>query len=98
MDQLTRIREMEQIFREASASLDQLSNAWEEYTALAPRLAALEAYYTGPQWRTDYVADEAGLLPSDMPRGVLSQDGVYDLLARRDQLLRQIAASLPKED
>ena len=98
MDQLTRIREMEQIFKEASASLARLSDAWEEYAALAPQLAQLEAYYISPQWRADYEADEAGLLPPDLPRGVLSQDGVYDLLALRDQLLRQITASAQKED
>ena len=40
----------------------------------------LEEYYTSGEWRSDYEADEAGLLPSDLKRGVLSQDGVYDLL------------------
>lgn len=30
----------------------------------------------------DYEADEAGLLPADLKRGVLSQDGIDDLLER----------------
>ena len=97
MDQLTRICEMETIYKEASASLSRLRDAWEEYRTLALRLAELESYYTGPLWRADYEADEASLLPQDLPRGVLSQDGVYDLLAQRDQLLRQITAALKEE-
>ena len=40
----------------------------------------LEEYYTSGEWRGDYEADEAGLLPPDLKRGVLSQDGVYNLL------------------
>ena len=48
------------------------------------KLAILDEYYTSGEWREDYEADEAGLLPKDMKRGVLSQDGVYDLLSRWD--------------
>ena len=43
-------------------------------------LSTLEAYYTSPAWRTDFEADEAGLLPPDLKRGVLSEDGIYNLL------------------
>ena len=46
----------------------------------SPELRELEAYYTGPLWKEDYAADEAGLLPKDLKRGVLSQDGIYQLL------------------
>ena len=31
-------------------------------------------------WRTDFEADEAGLLHSDLKHGVLSEDGIYNLL------------------
>lgn len=47
---------------------------------LTSALSTLEAYYTSPAWRTDFEADEAGLLPSDLKRGVLSEDGIYNLL------------------
>ena len=33
--------------------------------------------------------DEAGLLPPDLKRGVLSEDGVYDLLSEYDTLKKQ---------
>mgnify|MGYP003292688889 CR=1 FL=1 len=56
---------------------------------LASMLAELTAYYDSPQWLADYEADEQGLLPPDLKRGVLSQDGVYDLLSDIRQLSDQ---------
>ena len=55
----------------------------------------LERYYTGPEWKEDYAADEAGLFPADFKRGVLSQDAVYDLLERWDKLSEIPAKELP---
>lgn len=52
------------------------------YESVLPGLKELEAYYTSPEWQEDYAADEAGLLPEGLKRGVLSQDGISDLLDR----------------
>ena len=52
------------------------------YESVFPELKELEAYYTSPEWQEDYAADEAGLLPEGLKRGVLSQDGISDLLDR----------------
>ena len=52
-------------------------------------LRELETYYTGEDWKQDFADDEAGLLPSDLKRGVLSEDGLYDLLEEYGQLLRE---------
>ena len=52
------------------------------YTSVLPGLKELEAYYTSPEWKEDFEADEAGLLPEGLKRGVLSQDGINDLLDR----------------
>ena len=52
------------------------------YESVLPDLKELEAYYTSPEWQEDYAADEAGLLPEGLKRGVLSQDGICDLLDR----------------
>lgn len=40
----------------------------------------LDEYYKSPLWRKDFEADEAGELPKDLPRGVLSEDGIYNAL------------------
>ena len=41
----------------------------------------LREYYENGQWLLDYEADERGELPGGLKRGVLSQDGLWDLLS-----------------
>ena len=59
------------------------------YESVLPGLTELEAYYTSPEWQEDYAADEAGLLPEGLKRGVLSQDGISNLLDRFHDLKTQ---------
>ena len=40
----------------------------------------LREYYENGQGLLDYEADERGELPATLKRGVLSQDGLWDLL------------------
>lgn len=86
MTQLERIHRMEKILDEASAAVRNLSDALERYTALQPQMRELEAYYTGPLWMKDYADDEAGRIPPDLKRGVLSEDAVYTLLQENTAL------------
>ena len=39
------------------------------------------------KWQEDYEADEAGKVPADLKRGVLSEDGLYNLLHDADVIL-----------
>ena len=60
---------------------DEVSAAGESRASdIDQKLRLLDDYYTSGQWRADYEADEQGLLPDDLKRGVLSQDALYDLL------------------
>ena len=43
-------------------------------------LNELESYYASDEWKQDFEVDEAGLLPEKLKRGVLSEDGLYNLL------------------
>ena len=43
-------------------------------------ISELEAYYESVKWRKDFESDEAGLLPKNLKRGVISEDGINDLL------------------
>ena len=65
---IRRIQRMEEIFDAVQAEHDH------------PALGELVRYYEGGQWLRDYELDEQGLLPRDLKRGVLSQDGIYNLL------------------
>ncbi len=57
-------------------------------------LNALESYYTSAAWKQDLAADEAGLLPQKLKRGVLSEDGIFDLLERAHH--HPISVQVPK--
>ena len=81
MTRIERIAYYESLMDQASAVLNLM-----EHTA--PLVHDLEKYYTGPLWKEDYAADEAGELPTDLKRGVLSEDGVYNLLERWRERIR----------
>ena len=71
-----RVHMMETAFDRVHTALlqgDDLSNLQEERQLL-------ESYLSSGQWLKDYEADEQGLIPIDLKRGVLSQDALYDLL------------------
>ena len=74
-ERIRRISEMEEKLNRVTAWLE---NPTEE--SVEADVRALEAYYESPLWRQDFEADEAGELPADLPRGVLSEDAVYNAL------------------
>ena len=47
----------------------------------ADDMPILAAYMDSGDWLRDYTADEQGRIPKDMKRGVLSQDGLYNLIS-----------------
>ena len=49
------------------------------------QLSCLLRYYESGLWLQDYRLDEEGHLPPDLKRGVLSEDGVYNLLSELDK-------------
>ncbi len=71
---IRRIRQMEQCFDDLQAALQR------QEPLPASLLAQLIGYYESGQWLRDYELDEQGLLPPELKRGVLSQDGIYNFL------------------
>ena len=51
---------------------------------IAEMLFVLINYYEGGQWLADFQADEQGMLPHDLKRGILSEDGFYNFLTELD--------------
>lgn len=74
--QIARIKKYESYLNEAQ----QLLCAGENSDRLKYLISELEAYYESVKWRKDFESDEAGLLPKNLKRGVLSEDGINDLL------------------
>ena len=84
---ITRIKEMEDRYHEVTRVLGELDMAIEEYNDFKDELATLKDYMESGQWQKDFEADEAGLVPDDLKREVLSEDGLYDLLSGADKII-----------
>lgn len=76
-----RIVLMEIYFDALCAAVERVPYTLREDGPLREMLRGLLNYYENGQWRVDYEMDERGELPGDLKRGVLSEDGVYDLLS-----------------
>lgn len=85
MTQKERIEQMENLFDQSNEVIQRLRQAIDDFSALQPTIDELDNYYK-TKWRTDFKADEKGKLPADLKRGVLSEDGLWDLLEEYQQL------------
>ena len=86
MNREERIARCEEMLDRAAAAARRMEEAREAFESVRGDLQELEKYYTGPEWKEDFEADEAGLLPAGLKRGVLSEDGVYELLEQYGEL------------
>ncbi len=78
--QIARIRQMERRLNRALAAVKRLSTALDKWQEVEADIAALNEYYGSDVWKQDLADDEAGRLPADLKRGVLSEDGIWNLL------------------
>ena len=97
MTQEERITYYEKILDRTADAIRNLEAALDEYEAICPLLQELERYYTGPEWKADFDADAAGTLPQDLKRGVLSEDGIDDVLSDFRDLEERLAALKEKK-
>ena len=86
MERIERIERMEKKFAAAAEAVAAMERALEDYLGVQEELRTLEAYLGSEERRGDLAADEAGQLPAALRRGVLSEDGLYDLLEENDAL------------
>ena len=80
MEQIERIKMMEQHLDRASQAVMKLSAALDDYAEVQASIRELENYYGSDDWKQDFADDEQGLLPKDLKRGVLSEDGIWNVL------------------
>ena len=86
MEQLERIRHMERLFDFVLEAMKESPMSHDKYVKAKEAITTLSAYYGSDDWRKDYADDEAGLLPKDLKRGVLSEDGIWNLLSDWEEL------------
>ena len=94
MTQIERITVMEQRKNRCEAAVAALEASLKEYNAAQSDLQKLAAYFSGPNWWKDFDADEAGKLPKDLARGVLSEDGIFDLLEANREVQVELAKTV----
>ena len=80
MQQIERIQYMEQL-------LDFVLKARKEQDKqerIQEAIRILSEYYGSDEWKQDFTDDEAGRLPKDLKRGVLSEDGIWNVLSSEE--------------
>lgn len=80
MERLDRIREMERCFDLVLSAMAHDPGSVRTDARVQDAWQRLLRYYEGGQWLADYQSDERGELPVSLKRGVLSEDGVWNLL------------------
>jgi hypothetical protein len=88
--QIDRIKRMEKLLSESKEALKNLNEAIDYYMNLQPAIKELQYYYENGGWLKDFKDDEAGLLPKELKRGVLSEDELYTFLEENDEIKAKI--------
>ena len=98
MKQTERINDMEQLMERASSAVINFSAALDKFVEAQQAIAALSDYYGSDEWKQDFADDEAGLLPADLKRGVLSEDGIWNLLADNRELMNRMGEVIATDE
>ena len=83
MNQIERIEYMERLLDFVIEARKEQHTNQEKSARIQEALRILAEYYTSDEWKQDFADDEAGLLPKDLKRGVLSEDGLWNLLTHK---------------
>ncbi len=92
----SRFKSIEEAIKQAEIGIDMLLDQWEN-------ICILNEYLDSGEWQADFEADERGEISKLIPRGVLSEDGLYNTLDRLQDVLGQMASivdhvEIPDED
>ena len=91
-EQTERIRAMEARMRRGEKVLAELRKALDAYEEAREDFRTLAGYIEDGTWMRDFLDDEEGKLPpyDELPRGVLSEDGLDDLLNARMETIERM--------
>ncbi len=84
---IERITQMEHHFEKALAIIKEPTKTSKMLEELKEDVAILDEYYGCELWKQDLADDEAGRFPAGLKRGVLSEDGIWNLLS--DNLFKE---------
>ena len=81
MQQIERIRYMEQLLDFVTEARKEQNISQDKQERIQEAIRILSEYYGSDEWKQDFADDEAGLLPKNLKRGVLSEDGIWNVLS-----------------
>ena len=82
-----RVYRMDSILDRANSKLDEIDKLMTELAEMQPQIQELESYYTSQDWKDDFATDENDEIPDNIKRGVLSEDGIYNMLERNKEIM-----------
>ncbi len=81
---------MERRMTRALKAVRALDSALNAFELVQGDIQALDEYYGSEEWKADLSAEELGQLPPSLKRGVLSEDGLWNLLEDNRELLQRM--------
>lgn len=85
----------------ASQAVKALSDALDLYAEAMESIETIDDYLVSDEWQQDFNDSEAGRLPKDLKCGVLSEDGIWNVVdTSRElncQMLELVATHLRNE-
>lgn len=90
MEQIERIKLMEEHLDKASAAVKALNEALDLYCEAQESIEIIDDYLASDEWEQDFADSEAGRLPSDLKQGVLSEDGIWNVIDTNRELNAQM--------
>ena len=89
-EQIQRIMHYESLLNAVSAKVQILKSAIIGFESVQNEIDELSSYYASSEWKEDFADDEAGKFSSTLKRGVLSEDGLYNLLNEIKELKEKL--------
>ena len=84
MNQIQRIEYMERVLDFVIDARKEQHAIQEKSARIQEAIRILAEYYASDDWKRDFADDEAGILPKDLKRGVLSEDGIWNVLSSEE--------------
>ena len=84
MKQIERIQYMEKLLDFIIKARKEQHANQEKSARIQEAISILAEYYASDDWKRDFADDEAGILPKDLKRGVLSEDSIWNVLSSEE--------------
>ena len=88
-ERIERIKKMEEKLDNVTPKVNAFEESLNNLNSAFEDIKVLSDYYK-KEWKEDYEADEQGKIPKEVKRGVLSQDTLFDLLGKLNEMEKDI--------